>query len=230
MQQKDSIIITKGSIITRDTATYVVIGVKYLEVLYIPKFLNDVYLKILSPTMEWFLYAYIGAIVAEYTEDFLDKDIKLACRQLNNGVRVLGKVDEKEFEVWLHKVALQHPEYNLLNIKSIDSVVKEELQNKELYQNIIDFCNIDKNISDEKAKRIDEGKIYYYRVDEYVFYALALGENKFLNLGTDVTRIYYYIQNKDYVTLDGYDLYETGVTCTFYNDLYKEIKEMEEYA
>ena len=230
MQQKDSIIITKGSIITIGTATYVVIGIKYLAVLYIPKFLNDVYLKILNPTMEWFLYAYIGAIVAEYTEDFLDKDIKLACRQLNNGVRVIGKVDEEEFDVWLHKVALQHPEYNLLNITSIDSVVKEELQNKELYQNLIDFCNIDKNLSDERAERIEEGKIYYYRVDEYVFYALALGKNKFLNLGTDVTRIYYYIQNKDYVTLDEYDLYKTDVTCTFYKDLYEEIKEMEEYA
>ena len=230
MQQKDSIIITKGSIITIGTATYVVIGVKYLEALYIPKFLNNVNLKILNPTMEWFLYAYIGAIVAEYTEDFLDKDIKLACKQLNNGVRVIGKVDEKEFDVWLHKVALQHPEYNLLNIESIDSVVKEELKNKELYQNLIDFCNIDKNLSDEKAERIDEGKIYYYRVDEYVFYALALGENKFLNLGTDVTRIYYYIENKDYVTLDEYDLYKTDVTCTFYKDLYEEIKEMEEYA
>ena len=143
---------------------------------------------------------------------------------------MIGKVDEEEFDVWLHKVALQHPEYNLLNIESIDSVVKEELQNKELYQNLIDFCNIDKNLSDEKAERIDEGKIYYYRVEEYVFYALALGENKFLNLGTDVTRIYYYIENKDYVTLDGYDLYKTGVTCTFYKDLYEEIKEMEEYA
>ena len=230
MQQKDSIIITKGSIITIGTATYVVIGVKYLEDLYIPKFLNNVHLKILNPTMEWFLYAYIGAIVAEYTEDFLDKDIKLACRQLNNGVRVIGKVDEKEFDVWLHKVALQHPEYNLLNIESIDSVVKEELQNKELYQNLIDFCNIDKNLSDEKAKRIDKDKIYYYRVDEYVFYALALGENKFLNLGTDVTRIYYYIENKDYVTLDEYDLYKTDVTCTFYKDLNNEINEMEEYA
>ena len=230
MQQKDSIIITKGSIITIDTATYVVIGVKYLEYLYIPYFLNNVHLKISNPTMEWFLYAGIGAIVAEYTEDFLDKDIKLACRQLNNGVRVIGKVDEEEFDVWLHKVALQHPEYNLLNIESIDSVVKEELKNKELYQNLIDFCNIDKNLSDEKAERIDEGKIYYYRVDEYVFYALALGENQFLNLGTDVTRIYYYIENKDYVTLDGYDLYKTGVTCTFYKDLYEEIKEMEEYA
>ena len=230
MQQKDSIIITKGSIITIGTATYVVIGVKYLEDLYIPKFLNNVHLKILNPTMEWFLYAYIGAIVAEYTEDFLDKDIKLACRQLNNGVRVIGKVDEEEFDVWLHKVALQHPEYNLLNIESIDSVVKEELQNKELYQNLIDFCNIDKSLSDEKAERIDEGKIYYYRVDEYVFYALALGENKFLNLGTDVTRIYYSIQNKDYVTLEGYELYKTDVTCTFYKDLYEEIKEMEEYA
>lgn len=217
--------LTKGSIITIDKDKYVLIGVQYVQDLTIKQLLDSVNVTIQEPTVEWFLYTGINVIAAEYTKDFLEKDIKIAHRRLNS-VQEIGKVDEKEFDLWIQKVELLHPRFTkieLAKVKSIENVVKNRLKNKELYENLIDFCNIEKNLSDEKAKRIHEGKVYYYFIEDYVFYALALGKKKFLNLGTDVTRISYYIENKDYVTLEDYELYKTGVTCTFYSNLYKEV-------
>lgn len=217
--------LTKGSIITIDKDKYVLIGVQYVQDLTIKRLLDFVNVTILEPTVEWFLYIGINVIAVKYTKDFLEKDIKIAHRGLNR-VQEIGKVDEKEFNLWLQKVELLHPRFTkreLAKVESIETVVKNRLKNKELYDNLIDFCNVEKNLSDEKAKRIHTGKLYYYRIDDYVFYALALGKKKFLNLGTDVTRISYYIENKDYVTLEDYELYKTGVICTFYSDLYKEV-------
>lgn len=217
--------LTKGSIIKIGTDKYVLIGIQYVQDLTIKRLLDFVHVTILEQTVEWFLYTGINVIAVEYTKDFLEKDIKIAHRGLNR-VQEIGKVDEKEFNLWLQKVELLHPRYikrEFARVESIENVVKNRLKNKDLYENFIDFCNVEKNLSDEKAKRIHKGKIYYYRIDEYVFYALALGKKKFLNLGTDVTRISYYLENKDYVTLEDYELYKTGITCTFYSDLYKEV-------
>lgn len=214
--------ITKGSIIKTETNyTYAVIGIYQANNLTIKEILSKLELK-RAATIEDILYLGVTVIASRYTKDFLEKDIEFANIELS-GAREIGKIKEEDFNLWLQKVSLLHPELHFNTVLDIDKVLKKRLKNKEFYQSILEYCSIDKKLSNEKAKRIYAGKIYYYRIDGFVFYALALGEKEFLNLGTNIYNITYYMMHKDYILLDNEELYKTGVKCKFYRDLYEEM-------
>lgn len=138
-------------------------------------------------------------------------------------------IDKKAFDLWLLKARLQSQK---LNNSLKELVPLEELKKK--YRRDYDarckhltetmYCLKLQKYSPVLAKKLELWHLYQYAVDEFIFFVVYIGDNKFFNLGMNIDRFQNLLaeKTKSIIEITSEDiLYDTGLNGEFVKELCK---------
>lgn len=220
--------IVNGSVVNMDNKLYLVFGILSYMDFSVRTILSNLNLKAVqgytrdSLKKEILTTGFIY-ILFPYREDMFDSIMPNDYLTIKDGTFLpyeIKRIDKKTLDLWLTKSKLQsfYIRENFPDVYDIEEVRKERLSYmKEYWYDFIPF--LVGAYEQKPCKRVTKNMMYSYRIKNIVFYAIALGDGKFLNLGTRPYNVVYYLDNRDTITLKGETLYNTGVNCSFIKDL-----------
>lgn len=217
--------ITNGSIIKAGKRLYLILGIVSYTDFKVSTVLSNLDRKPKPEEIKETLLSFgITYAFLPYEEDMFDRVMPNDFLVIKNGLFLLEetkRIDKKTLDLWITKSKFQSSYLmdNFPDLYDIETVRKERLDYmKEHWYDFISFVKGD--YEQKPCKRVTKNMLYSYKVRDIVFYAIALGNGKFLNLSTKpVEDIMYYIGQNDVITLKDEILYNTGVNCSFIEDL-----------
>lgn len=194
---------------------------KQFEKSVLSSFVNDYYCIVLGKTKEEVIQT------LQNPATYLDVIAIMPYDFKRNMHQVEIDITQKEFDLWLLKLRLSSQNFSnkikdLVSLDKLQNMYKQDLQTrcKDLLETSY-YLKL-QSYTPVLAKSKKLLHLYQYKVDEYIFFVVYIGNNLFFNLGMTVNHFdrYLYEGKHSIIKLTSKDiLYDTGLSGEFVKEI-----------